>query len=107
MNVILEISVVDILKSLVNNNKDTTFLKSIDLAKQKQKEKREDFITLFAESFSEIDPNGQLAALFTTVELKGRINYNSTNEEVLEVIKKETNDAIDNAFNIITNIFIR
>ena len=57
---------------------------------------------LFAESFKETDPNAKLAAIFNTVELKDKINYNSTNDEVIKVIRDESNGAIDRTYNILT-----
>jgi SecD/SecF fusion protein len=102
MNVILEISVVDMVKALSNNSKDSTFLRSLDLAQEKEKSSKKDFVTLFGESFQQIDPNGKLAAIFSTLELKDRVNFNSTNDEVLKVLKTETQAAIDNSFNIIS-----
>ncbi len=101
MNVILEVSTVDVLKSLANNSKDTTFNQALALAKQKQRETNRDYITLFGEAFEEIDPDARLAAIFTTQELRDRINYDTPNEEVLKVIREEAGGAIDNAFNII------
>lgn len=103
MNVILEISVEDIVKALSNYSTDKTFNDAIALAKQKQLTGNEDFITLFVRSFQEIDPNARLAAVFGTVELKDRINFNSTNEDVKKVLETESNAAIDNAFNILRN----
>jgi SecD/SecF fusion protein len=103
MNVILEISVVDMVKALSNYSKDSTFLRSIDLALEKEKASKKDFVTLFGESFQQVDPNGKLSAIFSTLELKDRISFNSTNDEVLKVLKTETQAAIDNSFNIITN----
>ncbi len=101
MNVILEISTVDVLKSLANNSIDTTFNKALVLAKKMQRETNRDYITLFGEAFSKIDPNARLAAIFTTQELRDRINYDTPNEEVLKVIREEAEGAINNAFNII------
>ncbi|MDX9928201.1 MAG: protein translocase subunit SecDF, partial [Bacteroidales bacterium] len=63
----------------------------------------EDFITLFVRSFEELDPNARLAGVFGTVELKDRINFNSTNADVQKVLETETNSAIDNAFNVLRN----
>lgn len=104
MNVVLEISVEDIVRALSNYSTDKTFNDAIALAKQKQLEGgKEDFITLFVGSFQEIDPNARLAAVFGTVELKDRINFNSTNEDVQKVLETEANSAIDNAFNILRN----
>jgi SecD/SecF fusion protein len=103
MNVILEISVVDMVESLSNFSKDSTFLKAIELAKEKQKASNKDYVTLFGESFKELDPNAKLAAIYSTLELKDRINFNSTNDDVLKVIRQETDGAINNAFNIISS----
>ena len=102
MNVILEISTVDVLKSLANSSKDTTFNQALVLAKQLQRETNRDYITLFGEAFEEIDPNARLAAIFTTQKLRDRINYDTPNEEVLKVIRDEAEGAINNAFNIIS-----
>ncbi len=101
MNVTLEVSVTDIIRSLANYSNDTTFNKALQLAKQRQQTSQEDFITLFGNAFQELDPNGRLAAIFNTVELKERISFNSTNEEVLTVIRAEAESAIDNSFNIL------
>lgn len=103
MNVTMEISVVDIVKALAGPNKQNPiFLKAIDMALQKQKASQKDFVTLFGESFSEIDPNAKLASIFSLPELNDRISFNSTNEQVLDVIKTETNAAIDRTYNILT-----
>ena len=101
MNVILEISVEDIIKAMANNSKDTTFQKALTLAREYSKESRDDFVTLFGRAFNEIDPNAKLAAIFNTIELKDKIDFNSTNEDVLKVIRTESKDAIDNSFNIL------
>lgn len=103
MNVILEISVEDIVRALSNYSTDKTFNDALALAKQKQKTSNEDFIPLFVRSFEELDPNGRLAAIFGTVELKDRINFNSTNADVQKVLEEEANSAIDNAFNVLRN----
>lgn len=103
MNVILEISVPDIVKALSNNSTDTTFLHALDRAKEMQKNSQEDFITLFGQAFEEIAPDARLAAIFNTIELRDKIDFNSTNEDVLRVLKGETQDAIDNAFTILSS----
>ncbi|MDP2337703.1 MAG: protein translocase subunit SecDF [Bacteroidota bacterium] len=101
MNVTLEVSVVDLVKSLSNFSKDSTFTAAIKLAKEKQKDSQDDFVTLFGKSFEEIAPNAKLASIFNTLELKDQVKYNSTNADVLNVLRKETKVAIDNSFNII------
>ena len=101
MNLILEVQVYDIVDALSNYNQDEKFRETLRLARQREKETSTDFITLFGEAFEEVAPDGRLAAIFNTVELRDRVDYNSTNEEVLEVIREEAQNAIDNAFNIL------
>ncbi len=101
MNLILEVKVADILKALSNYNSDNTFNEALQIAEQKEKSSSEDFITLFYKAFTELDSEARLAAIFNTVELKGKIDYNTSNEEVLKVIRTESQSAIDNAFNIL------
>jgi len=101
MNVILEVSVPDLILSLSNYNKDTTFQKALEKAKKMRMKSQKDFITLFGEAFKEVDANARLAAIFNTIELKDKITYNSTNEEVIKVIREQTNAAIDNSFKIL------
>jgi len=71
------------------------------LAKENQKKGQDDFVTSFGKAFEEIAPNGKLASIFNTLELKDQIKFNSTNAEVLDVLRNETNVAIDNSFEII------
>ena len=101
MNVTLEVSVVDIVRALSGNSTNPVFTQAIDLARERQKTSQTDFVTLFGEAFAEVDPNAQMAAIFNTVDLKDRISFNSTNDEVLEVIRQETKGAIDRTFNIL------
>jgi SecD/SecF fusion protein len=101
MNVTLEVSVVDLVKSLSNFSKDSTFTAAIQLAKERQKNSQDDFVTSFGKAFEEVSPNGKLASIFNTLELKDKVKYNSTNKEVLDVLRQETKVAIDNSFNII------
>ncbi len=101
MNVILEVSVPEIIVALSNYNQDTTFQRALQLAREKQKTSQKDFITLFSQSFQEVDPNARLAAIFGTRELKDKINYNSTNEEVIKVLRSEVESAINNSFKVL------
>ncbi|MDX9727161.1 MAG: protein translocase subunit SecDF [Bacteroidales bacterium] len=102
MNVILEVSVEDILKALSNYNPDKTFNDALARAKaQYQTQAGADFLNLFGRAFNEIDPNAKLAAIFGTVELRDRINFNSSNQQVLDVLDEEVESAIANAFNIL------
>jgi SecD/SecF fusion protein len=101
MNVILEVSVEDVLKSLSNYSIDKSFVSALAKAREYQKQSQSDFLTLFGRAFQEIDPNAKLAAIFGTVELRDKINFNSTNEEVMKVLDEEVSTAIDNSFNIL------
>jgi len=101
MNVTLEVSVVDVIRSMSNFSKDSTFNAAIRMARVKQKSSQEDFVTLFGKSFEQVSKGGKLASIFNTLDLKDKVKYNSTNAEVLDVIRKETKIAIDNSFNII------
>jgi SecD/SecF fusion protein len=101
MNVILEVSVEDILKALSNYNPDKTFNTALARARELQKQSQSDYLTLFGRAFQEADPNAKLASIFGTIDLKEQINFNSTNEEVLKVLDKEVSGAITNAFNIL------
>jgi len=102
MNVILEVSMGDIVRALAGpNSVNPIFQQAMQLTYQKQRTSERDFVTLFGESFEEIDPNAKLASIFNTVELKDKISYNSTNDEVLDIIREETNSAFDRTFNIL------
>ncbi len=102
MNVTLEVSVVDVIRSLANYSKDETFNQALKLAREKQAvEGSANFVTLFGQAFEEIDPNARLAAIFNTIELKDKVSFNSTNEEVLAILRTEAESAIANSFNIL------
>jgi len=98
MNVTLEISVADILKNLSNNNPDAAFNKSIaDASAKLGKVNNDDFLTLFEKTYKSNSPNGRLAPLFQTIELKGKVDFNSSNDVVMAFIKKTVDEAITNS----------
>ncbi|MHB9055499.1 MAG: protein translocase subunit SecDF [Paludibacteraceae bacterium] len=103
MNVTLEISVPDIIRSLSNNNTSPNFTKALQLASERQKTRGSSitYLDLFVQAYKEIDPQARLATVFSTFELKDRISLSSTNEQVIEVLKTEINAAIDNSFNVL------
>ncbi len=101
MNVTLEVSVVDVIRALSNQSQDLTFNEAISLSLEKQKNSQDDFVTLFGESFQEIDAEAKLAAVFYTPQLKNRVKTSSTNIEVLDVIREEVEEAINRSFNIL------
>ena len=101
MNVTMEVSVVDLIRSMSNYSADPTFNKAIDDALVAQKNSQKDFVTLFGEAFTKADPNARLAAIFSTMDLQDRINFNSSNDDVINVIREESDAAIDRSFNIL------
>ena len=101
MNVTMEVSVPDILRALSGYNTTENFNNAMAMAQQKQKSSGADFVTLFIESYKEIDPNAQLASVFSTFELKDKVTLTSTNEEVEKVIREEVDGAINNSFNVL------
>ena len=101
MNVTLEVSVVDVIRALSNYSKDETFVAAIESAKEKQRNSQDDFVTLFASSFNEQDPDAKLAAIFYTPELKDKVQTSSTNQEIINVIREEVEEAISRSFNIL------
>lgn len=101
MNVTLEISVVDLIRAMSDYNTDSTFNAALARATQLQLNSQKDFVTLFGQAFEEIDPNAKMASVFNTMDLRDKINFNTTNAQVLDVIREQTDAAIDNSFNIL------
>jgi SecD/SecF fusion protein len=101
MNVTMAVSVPEVIRALSGYSQDPTFNKALQLAIQKEKNSTADFVDLFAEAFKQTDPNAKLAAIFNTVDLKDRINFNTTNDEVIKVLRDETNAAIDRTYRIL------
>ncbi|PZX20663.1 SecD/SecF fusion protein [Breznakibacter xylanolyticus] len=101
MNLILEVKVSDIVKALANYNPDATFNTALRNAEIREKNSTSDFLTLFGEEFEKADPNAKLAAIFTTLDLKEKVNLGMSNAQVLSVLKEEAQSAIDNSFNIL------
>jgi len=101
MNVTLEVSVDDVLMSLSNHSTDPDFLKAMDVAKKMPPS--EPFVSRFAKAYKEIAPNGRLSSIFSTVELRDRIPFNATNDEVLKVLRDEAEGAVSNTYTIIRN----
>ena len=101
MNVTLEVSVKDIVRALSGNSQDPTFLKAMDMATQRQEKSEGDFVTLFGQAFEEVDPNARLASIFL-YEFKDKgITVNSSNADVLKVLKSECDGAVDRSYQIL------
>ena len=103
MNVTLEVMVVDVIKALSNNSKDEKFNQAISNALKLQSNSQEDFVTLFGNEYEKIAPapNSGLAGVFSTPDLREKINFSSTNQQVLDLIRIEVEDAINRSFNIL------
>ena len=101
MNVILEVSVPDVVEALADHKEDANFKQAIAQAKQEAKEGKGDFITLFVKDYKAIAPNSNLAELFATQQLRGKVNTKSPDREVERVLREEVKAAIDNSFNVI------
>ncbi|MDR2145867.1 MAG: protein translocase subunit SecDF [Tannerella sp.] len=101
MDIILEMNVADVIRSLANNNKDENFNKALDLAQARQSSSQKGFIDLFVEEYKKSDPNARLSAVFSTFELKDRITPASSDNQVIDVLRKELQSAIDNSFNVL------
>lgn len=101
MNVVLELNVADVIRSLSNNNQDENFNKALDLAYAHQATSQKDFIDLFAEEYKKLDNGARLSAIFSTFELKDKITPQSTDAQVISVLKEELKSAIDNSFNVL------
>jgi len=103
MNVTMEVSVADVVYGMSGKSTNPVFTKAMALANEKQKNSQENFVTLFGQAFKEVDPNAQLSAIFGRMELREKIRPNSTNDEVLAVVRQECDDAFDRTFNILRN----
>ncbi len=101
MNVTLEVSVKDIVNALSGHSQDPTFLAAMEKATIGLEKSEGDFVSLFGKAFEEIDPNASLASIFL-YEFKDKgITVNSSNDEVLKVLKEESDDAIDRSYQIL------
>jgi len=102
MNVILEVSVPDIVRTLASNSKDEQFNKAMESAIKLQQESNKDFLQLFKQEYEKIDKDARLSAIFgTTLLLKDKISLKSTNDEVISVLQDEVNATVDNSFNVL------
>ena len=101
MSVIMEINVAEILKSLANHNPDPNFNQALANATARQASSAQDYITLFIEEYRKLDKNARLSAIFSTYELRDKIQPQSTDAQVETVLRSELKSAIDNSFNVL------
>ena len=101
MNVIMEVSVADVVKALADHKEDKAFNDAIATAHKQAVTSQSDFITLFVQEYKRIAPESSLASLFATQQLKDKVTTTSTDAEVVAVLRSEVKAAIDNSFNVL------
>ena len=103
MNVVLEISVPDVIDFLADHKQDAAYQKALETAKQEETKSQKDFITLFVDAYHQVAPGHKLAEIFATQELKGKVSTQSTDGEVVKALREAVASAIDNSYNVVTN----
>ena len=103
MNVILEVSVPDVVKALADHKEETdeNFRKAVEQATSEAANSQSDFITLFIKDYKALEPNKALAELFATQQLRDKVTTKSTDKEVEKVLREEVKSAIDNSYNVL------
>ena len=103
MNVMLQVQLKDLVRALAGYSEAPEFTKALDLAQERSVNSRQDFITLFAEAWNETSNGMPLAQIFGTYEMRDKIGPESTNDQVIEVIRAESESAVSNSFNVLRN----
>ena len=101
MNVILEVSVPDVIKALADNKQDETFNQALATAAKQATTSQDDIITLFIREYHRLAPDAPLAQLFATQQLKDKVNQKSSDAEVEKVLREEIKAAVDNSYNVL------
>ncbi len=103
MNVMLQVQLEDLVRALAGGDQSPQFLQALSLAKERSVNSQSDFITLFGEAWKEVSGGMRLAQIFGTYEMRDRIKPESTDEQVIAVIKDEAESAVANSFNVLRN----
>ncbi len=103
MNVMLQVQLKDLIKALADDDQSPEFVQALELAQQKELTEREDFITLFAQSWEEVAPGKRMSSVFGTYEMREKIQPETSNADVIKVIREEAESAIANSFNVLRN----
>ena len=103
MNVVLEISVPDVVEFLADHKTDPAFVKAMQEAKKQEETSQSDFISLFVDAYKKTSNGGRLAAIFATQQLKGKVSTQSSDDEVVKALREEVSTAIDNSYNVVRN----
>ncbi len=103
MNVILEVSVPDVIRTLADHSEDAQFNQAVNEATAEAKKSQSDFITLFVKRYQELAGKDKLCSIFATQQLKGKVATNSTDRQVEDVLRTEVKSAVDNAHDVISS----
>ena len=103
MNVILEVSVPDVVDVLADHKQDAAYKKAMELAKKEEETSQNDFISLFVKYWKQEGNGRPLAAIFATQQMKGKVSTQSTDSEVESALRTEVASAVDNSFNVVRN----
>ena len=103
MNVILEVSVPDVIDVLADHKTDAAYKKSMEEAKKEEETSQDDFISLFIKYWKQNSNGRPLAAVFATQQMKGKVSTQSTDSEVESALRAEVQSAVDNSFNVVRN----
>ena len=101
MNVILEVSVPDVIKALADNKPDEAFNKALAEAAKQATTSQDDVITLFIKEYHKVAPGAKLSELFATQQLKDKVNQKSSDAEVEKVLREEVKAAVTNSYNVL------
>ena len=103
MNVVLEISVPDVVDVLADHKQDVAYQKAMAEAKEEEMTSQKDFISLFIDAYHKVAPGHKLAEVFATQQLKGKVTTQSSDADVEKALREEVASAIDNSYNVVTN----
>ena len=103
MNVILEVSVPDVVDVLADHKQDAAYKKSMEQAKKEEETSQDDFISLFIKYWKQNSNGRPLAAIFATQQMKGKVSTQSSDSEVENALRAEVQSAVDNSFNVVRN----
>ena len=103
MNVMLQVQLKDLVKAIAGGNTSPAFAQALDLASERSVSSREDYISLFAQAWKEVGGGQRLSQVFGTYEMRDKIKPESTDDQVIDVIRSEAESAISNSFNVLRN----
>jgi SecD/SecF fusion protein len=103
MHVTLEVSPIDVIRGLSDNNQDSAFVKALQKARVQAKTSNRSFSSLFFDAYRQDNPGRRLAPLFSTASTRGRISLNASDSEVINIVEEEIESAIDRSFTILSN----